>query len=81
MLVREHFEGSQRVNKAEVEVKVERRPDFLHLSLNRSLSLPIMPADYFSILLRLNKSDEFLVDQIRSFPLRDVSRSGDSDES
>ncbi len=32
-------------------------------------------------LLGANKGDEFLVNQVRSFPLRDVSRLGDSDES
>ncbi len=37
-------------------------------------------ADFFSILLGLDKGDEFLVNQIRSFPLRDVSCFGDSDE-
>jgi hypothetical protein len=36
--------------QAEVEVKVERRPDFLHLSLGLSLNLPITLADFFSIL-------------------------------
>ena len=30
----------QRVKQAEVEVKVEPRPDFLHLSLGLSLNLP-----------------------------------------
>ena len=35
--------------QAEVEVKVDRRSDFLHLSL--SLSLPIPLADFFSVLL------------------------------
>jgi len=33
----------------ETEVKVERKPKFLHLSLN----LPITLADFFSILLEL----------------------------
>jgi hypothetical protein len=32
-------------------------------------------------LLGTNKGDEFLVDEIGSFPLWDVSRLGDSDES
>jgi hypothetical protein len=31
-------------------------------------------ADFFNIQLGLDKGDEFLVNQIRSFPLRDVSR-------
>ena len=38
-------------------------------------------AGRFRILLGLKKSDEFLVNQVRSFPLRDVSCLGDSDES
>ena len=38
-------------------------------------------ATSFSILLGLDKGDEFLVNQIRSFPLRDVPCLGDSDES
>ena len=38
-------------------------------------------ADFFSILSGVNKGNEFLVNQIRSFPLRDVSCLGDSDES
>ena len=40
-----------------------------------------MLADCFSILLAANKSDEFLVHEIRSFPLWDVSRLGDPNES
>jgi len=35
----------------------------------------------FRILLGLKKGNEFLVNQVRSFPLRDVSCLGDSDES
>ena len=38
-----------RVKQAEVEVKVERRSDFPHLSL--SLNLPLTLADFFSNLL------------------------------
>ena len=38
-------------------------------------------ADFFSILSGVNKGDEFLVNQVRSFPLRDVPCLGDSDES
>ena len=38
-------------------------------------------ADCFSILSGANKGDEFLVNQIWSFPLRDVSCLGDSAES
>ena len=38
-------------------------------------------ADCFSILLAANKGDEFLVHQVWSFPLWDVSCLGDSDES
>lgn len=37
--------------EAEVEVKVERTPEILHLSLGLSLNLPIVPADCFSTLL------------------------------
>ena len=63
MVSRENFEGSHvwhnrsmlpqdsRARQAEVEVKVERRPDFLHLSLGLSLNLPITLADFFSMLL------------------------------
>ena len=41
----------------------------------------VMLADCFSILLATNKGDEFLVHHIGSFPLWDVPRLGDSDES
>ena len=44
---------------------------------NRILTL----ADFFNILLGSNKGNEFLVNQVRSLPLRDVSCLGDSDES
>ena len=41
-----------RARQAEVEVKVERRPDVLHPSLNLSLDLNLFRAvDFFSILL------------------------------
>jgi mono/diheme cytochrome c family protein len=41
-----------RARQAEVEVKVERRPDVLHPSLNLSLNLNLFRAvDFFSILL------------------------------
>jgi hypothetical protein len=62
MLARENFDGPHewhnrrtvpqdtRARQAEVEVKVERRPDFLHLSLRLSLNLPITLAGFFSIL-------------------------------
>ena len=40
----------------------------------------VMLADCFRIRLAANKGDEFLVDEIRSFPLWDVPRVGDSDE-
>jgi len=64
MVARENFEGpfvwhhkstlpqDSRAKQAEVEVKVERRLAFLHLSLNLSLNLPITLADLSSILLR-----------------------------
>ena len=41
-----------RARQAEVEVKVERRPDVLHPSRNLSLNLNLFrAADFFSILL------------------------------
>ena len=64
MVARESFEGSHvwhnmstlpqdsRARQAEVEVKVERRLDFLHLSLGLSLNLPITLENCFNILLR-----------------------------
>jgi len=69
MVARESFEGSHvwhnrstlpqdsRARQAEVEVKVERRPDFLHLSLGLSLNLPITLENCFSILLRYRSRD------------------------
>jgi len=44
-----------RARQAEVEVKVERRSDFVHLSLGLSLNLPITLADFFSILLEMRR--------------------------
>ena len=38
------------MKQAEVEVKVEQRSDFPHLSFNLSLNLPLTLADFFSIL-------------------------------
>ena len=40
------------MRQAEIEVKVERRPDFLHLSLGLSFNLPITLADFLSIMLK-----------------------------
>ena len=69
MLAREKFEDPYmcrhkttlqqdiRARQAEVEVKVERRPDFLHLSLGLSLNLPITLENCFSILLRYRSRD------------------------
>jgi hypothetical protein len=48
---------------------------------NKPNNGPLTLADCFSILLAANKGDEFLVDQVWSFPLWDVSCLGDSDES
>ena len=48
---RENAPQDSRARQAEVEVKVERRPDFLHFSLDLNVNLPITLADLFSILL------------------------------
>ena len=40
------------MRQAEIEVKVDRRPDFLHLSLGLSFNLPITLADFLSIMLK-----------------------------
>ena len=39
------------MKQVEIEVKVEQRSDFPHLSLNLSLNLSLTLADFFSILL------------------------------
>ena len=60
----------------------ERRPEAYPLGYVEGLNdARTKLADCFSILLALNKGDEFLVDHIRSFPLRDVPCLGDPDES
>src|SRR5215468_2703573 len=45
-----------------------------------NLDAPSVRFDRITFLLGANKGDEFLVDQIRSFPLRDMPCIGDSDE-
>ena len=69
MVARENFEGpfvwhhkstlplDSRAKQAEVEVKVERRLAFLHLSLSLSRNLLITLANCFGILLRLRFRD------------------------
>lgn len=49
--------------KIEVEVKIERRPGFLHLSLGLNLNLPITLADFFSILLTGKSTHELRLRQ------------------
>ena len=57
----------------------ERRPEAYPLGYVEGLNdARTKLADCFSILLAANKGDEFLVDHIRSFPLRDVACIRDS---
>jgi hypothetical protein len=53
MVARWKFNGPQRVNQAEAEVKVEQRPDSFFLSLNLNLNLPDRLADFSRILFGL----------------------------
>ena len=72
--------------KAEAEVKVERRSDFHQLILN--LNLLITPADFFGILLVLDRSLEFFLDTghlalqtpCTAFPIINLDRAGNVDQ-